>query len=490
MNQLPWIQQDSIRSIMLSWTHSEWIPIVSVSRDYERNTITIKQRSKDQKSREHWWIPLNFASASAPDFERTSVDYFMPPVTEVTLNASELGIELRPDDWLIVNKQQTGFYHVLYNDANLWLIAKQLHDNHTHIHPLNRAAIFQDLGPLIENNEIQSVDVIFELLQYLQYEENLIPWNQVADTIVFLGKNLFGTLSHKMYNHFVRQLIRSMFIRLFEMPLHENLTNTDLLARQKIMEMACLVDLKECLDYTHNQAHEYIFGNVKFGNDMSYYAMYETILCLGVKYLSDMEFNAILDLFAKTERDTLWYDDLIYSLRCTQSQSHLRQYLNLMLGGNSTKSIMNDSESMMYLFYLFKSNIAARPVMWEFFESNYRVLCRSQMFVENFNRIAEYMTRVHREQFLDLRNKIVTELQKVGREKSVIAADSPRIGKKVKISEIFLEKFSNQTYEWFKRRQQSTHAASLGARSSATQIGHMFRAAGKFLRKVIMKKGR
>ncbi|XP_054725825.1 aminopeptidase N [Anastrepha obliqua] len=487
-SQVAW-SQHSVRSIMLSWTHSEWIPIVSISRDYEQNTITIRQRSKDQNSREHWWIPLNFASASAPNFERTSVDYFMPPVAEVTLNASDLGIELRLDDWLIVNKQQTGFYHVLYNDANLWLLAKQLHDNHTLIHPLNRAAIFQDLGPLIENNEIQSVDVIFELLQYLQYEENLIPWNQVADTIVFLSKNLFGTLSHKMYHHFVRELIRPMFKRLFEMPLNENLTNTELLARQKIMEMACLVDLKECLDYTHNLAHEYIFGSVKLDNDMNYYAMYETILCLGVKYLSDKEFNDILDLFAKAERETLWYDDLIYSLRCTQSQTHLRQYLNLLLGENSTKSIMNDSESMMYLFYLFKSNLAARPVMWEFFESNYRVLCRSQMFVENFNRIAEYMTRLYHSQFLDLRNKIDIELQKVGREKSIIAADSIRIGKKVKISETFLEKFNNQIYEWLKRRQQSTYAASLGVRSSAAQIGHMFRVAGKFLRNVLIKKG-
>lgn len=510
--------QDAVRDIMLSWTHSEWIPIVSIARDYLSNTITIKQRSKDQYSREHWWIPLNFASASATDFENTSVDYFMPPLAEVTLNVSQLGIELRIDDWLIVNKQQTGFYHVLYNDANLWLIAKQLHDNHTVIHPLNRAAIFQDLGPLIENNDIQSVEVIFELLNYLQYEDNLMPWNQVADTIVFLGKNLFGTPSYKLYSQFVRQLIRPMFRRLYEMPLHENLTNTETLARQKIMEMACFVDLKGCLDYTHNLAHEYIFGNTKFGSDMSYYAMYETILCLGVKYLSDEEFNAILNLFAETQRDTLWYDDLIYSLRCTQSNSHLQQYLNLLLGENSTKSIMNDNESMMYLFYLFKSNLAARPVMWQFFESNYRVLCRSQMFVENFNRIAEYMTRSRYEQvihttecwkylkhiiivfqliifsshlqFLDLRNKIAAELEKVGREKTLIAPNSPRIGRKVKISETFLEKFNNQIYEWLRRHQQATYAAPLGARSSATQIGHLFRVAGKFLRKVLIKKGR
>uniref|UniRef100_A0A0A1X672 Endoplasmic reticulum aminopeptidase 1 n=1 Tax=Zeugodacus cucurbitae TaxID=28588 RepID=A0A0A1X672_ZEUCU len=481
--------QDGVRDIMLSWTHSEWIPIVSIARDYVSNTITIKQRSKNKNSREHWWIPLNFASASAADFENTHVDYFMPPLEEVTLNASQLGIELRVDDWLIVNKQQTGFYHVLYNDANLWLIAKQLQDNHTVIHALNRAAIFQDLGPLIENNEIQSVDVIFELLKYLEYEDNLMPWNQVADTIAFLGKNLYDTPSFKLYTHFMRQLIRPMYRRLYEMPLLKNLTCTESLARQKIMEMACMVDLQECLDYTHNLAHKYIFDNVTFGNDMNYYAMYETILCLGVKYLSDEEFNAILNIFAERQRDTLWNDDLIYSLRCTQSKTHLQQYLNLLLGENSTKSIMNDNESIMYLFYLFMSNPAARPVMWQFFDSNYRMLCRSELFVENFNRIAEYTKRSHHYEFHALRDKIAVELAKVGREKSLIAPNSPRIGRKVRISETFLEKFSTQIHDWLRRHQQATYAASLGARSSATQIGNLFRVAGKFLRKVLIKKG-
>ncbi|XP_067616533.1 aminopeptidase N isoform X3 [Eurosta solidaginis] len=486
-SHLEW-SHHSVGNIMYSWTHSEWIPIVSIVRDYEKNTITIRQRSKDQNTSEHWWIPLNFASASQPEFERTRADYFMPPIPEVTLNANELGIELRNNDWLIVNKQQTGFYHVHYNDANLWLIAKQLHDDHTVIHPLNRAAIFQDMGPLIENNEIQSVDVIFELLQYLQYEDNLIPWNQVADTIEFLGKNLFGTSSHKLFNHFVRQLIRPLFRRLFETPLHENLTNTDLMARQKVLEMACLVDLRECLDYTHNLARESIFRNVKFSNDMSYYAMDETILCLGVKYLSDEEFNEILNILSKAERETPWYDDLIYSLRCTQSPSHLQQYLNLLLCENSTKSIMNDSDSMMYLLYLFKSNRAARPVMWNFFENHYRVLCQSQMFIENFNRIAEYMTKYQRSMFLDLHSKIANELEKVGRQSSLIANDSPHVGKKVKLSETFLEKFNDQIYEWLKRHHQSTFAASLGARSSAAQIGRLFRVAGKFLRKMQERK--
>ncbi|XP_043071150.1 puromycin-sensitive aminopeptidase-like protein isoform X2 [Drosophila grimshawi] len=179
-----------IRDIMLSWTHSEWLPIVSVIRNYENDTITFRQRSIHSKS-EHWWIPLNFASAQSPSFDNTHVEYFMPPLMEHTLSLEELNLKLAGSDWLIVNKQQTGFYHVLYDTDNLQAIARQLQQNHTVIHAINRAALFQDLAPQVERNEIESVDVLFDLFKYLEFEDDLAPWSQVADTMEFLDCKLF-----------------------------------------------------------------------------------------------------------------------------------------------------------------------------------------------------------------------------------------------------------------------------------------------------------
>ncbi|CAD6995180.1 unnamed protein product [Ceratitis capitata] len=454
-SQAVW-SKNSVRDIMLSWTHSSAIPIVSISRDYEYNTITIKQRSKDQSSLEYWWIPLNFASASAPDFQRTTVDYFMPPVPEVTLSASELGIELRIDDWLIVNKQQTGFYHVLYNDANLWLIAKQLHDNHTVIHPLNRAAIFQDLGYRIRNNNLQSVDVIFKLLSYLQHEKELVLWVQVADTILYLCSTLYGTSSRQMYTKFVRQLVKPMFTEIFEKPVQQNLTNTEVFAREKIMEIACWVDLPECLTYTHNVVRDRLVDSEARRNQKKYYGNSDfsdtLLLCLGMRYLHDGEFNAMLNTLSNGDRDTHpWYDDLIYALRCTQNQTYLQQYLNFLLGENSTKSIMDDNESMMYLVYMLRSNRAAHTVVWQFLEHNYQVLCRKDCFLRIFNRIAEYVPRSYLEQFKYLRQKIALQPKKVDENEFLIDVDSPSIGRRVEKSEIFVQKFNNQVYEWLQK---------------------------------------
>ncbi|KAH8342030.1 hypothetical protein KR059_009357 [Drosophila kikkawai] len=438
-----------IRDIMLSWTHSEWMPIVVVTRNFENNSITFSQRSIHSKD-ELWWIPLNFATAQAPSFEDTQVDFFMPPQSQYSVTLEDLKMQLGGRDWIIVNKQQTGFYHVHYDTDNLRAIARQLQTNHTLIHPVNRAALFRDLKPLIEHNEIEQVDVLFEMLKYLEFEEDMLPWNQVADTIEFLRRNLFGTASEKLFNEFVRRLVNPIFRRLYLDPATEHVSNSALDAGQVIVQMACLADSQECLEYTRRLTKEYIFKKINLTNDWDYYATYDTVLCMGVRYLSDRDFYAVIDMMQAADRNTVYYDDMIYSLRCTQSHRHLLYYLEVLLGENSTHWILSDPEAMMYLSYVYKSNLAARPVIWQYIDRNYKLLCRSPNFVEIFNQIAEFVPRQQRPQFERLRQAIAShmDLESPSTSKQLIESNSPLVGKKGKIAENFLDKFQQQIYSW------------------------------------------
>ncbi|KAH8335671.1 hypothetical protein KR074_008771 [Drosophila pseudoananassae] len=446
-SQQPWTSQ--VRDIMLSWTHSEWMPIVLVSRNYDNNSITFSQRSLHAKD-ELWWIPLNFATAQAPSFQDTQADLFMPPQAHYSVSLEDLGLQLNGRDWIIVNKQQTGFYHVHYDTDNLRAIARQLQVNHSLIHPVNRAALFRDLKPLIEHNEIEHVDVLFEMLKYMEFEEDMLPWNQVADTIDFLRRNLFATSSQDMFNAFVRRLVTPIFRRLFLDPQGGQISNSALNAGQEILQMACVADLTECLDYTRRLTKEYIFNRVNLTNDSEYYAMYDTVLCLGVRYLSDNDFLGVIDMLQAADRSSVYYDDMIYSLRCTQSHRHLLSYLELLLGENSTHLILSEPEAMMYLFYVYKSNQAARPVIWQYIDRNYKLLCRSPSFVEHFNQIAEFLPRQQRPHFMRLRQSIASHmaLESLNPSEELIEVNSPLVGKKAQLSESFLDKFEQQIHSW------------------------------------------
>lgn len=482
---------NSVRDIMLSWTHSEWLPIVSVLRNYENNTITFRQRSIHSKS-EHWWIPLNFATAQSPNFEQTHVEYFMPPVMEHTLSLDELHLQVSGRDWLIVNKQQTGFYHVLYDTDNLHAIARQLQQNHSVIHSINRAALFQDLAPLIERNEIESVDVVFELFKYLEFEENLMPWNQVANTIQFLQTNLFGTAAHSLFQQFLRRLIKPTFERLLRK--HEaGEAHMDILAHADIVQMACMAELPECLDYTRGLAYDYIFKKASLESEYpDSYAMHSIILCMGLRLQSDEDFSKVIDQLQVTDPDTMYFDDVIYSLRCNKNHRHMMHYLNLLLGENSTYSILNEREAVMYLAYVFKSNMASRSVIWHFIDKNYKLLSRSPLFIQVFNNISEYVPDHQRSHFDMLRQSIETymQLESLKPKEPLIEKDSSRIGKNMHNTEQFLEKFEHQIHNWLLKElppsdSEKFYAASLSVGNGSNRPGSLLGTASKMVQSAL-----
>lgn len=388
-----WIHM--VPAIMISWTHSEWLPIVSVIRNYENNTITFKQCSLHSKT-EHWWIPLNFATSQSSNFEQTHVEYFMPPVTEHTSSLDDLHLQLERHDWLIVNKQQTGFYHVLYDTENLRAIAQQLQKNHTVIHAMNRAALFQDLGSLFEHNEIESIEVIFELFKYLEFEDDYEPWHQVSNIIDLLDKTFFGTPSYSLLNQFLRRLVAPTFIRLSGNH-NGSQGHLEKLAISDILPIACKAQVPECQQFTQHLAHEYIFNKTNIERDYAdYYAIQDTILCMGLLTQSEEDFAKVIFVLSTADRNTGFFDDIIYSLRCTQNPHHLRYLLNMLMGNSSTFQLLSEKECLMYLSYIFKSNKASRSVIWNFIEYNYRHLARAPNFISTFNDLAAYVTEPQR----------------------------------------------------------------------------------------------
>jgi len=382
-----------IRDIMLSWTHSEWLPIVMVTRNYENNSITFTQRSVHSKD-ELWWIPLNFATSQSPSFEDTQADIFMPPQSQYSIGLEYLDIQLSGKDWIIVNKQATGFYLVHYDNDNLMAIARQLQTNHSVIHRLNRASLFRDLKPLIEHNEVEHVELVFEMLKYLEFEEDPMIWSEVGDSIECLTRNLFGTSSQNLFNEFVRRLVSPIFRRIYV----EHTVNISLDTSLGILQMACTADLPECLEYTRGVAKEYIINKNNFSTESEFYATADTLLCMGARYLSDRDFHRVIDMLQEADRESVYYDDLIYGLRCTQSHRHLLYYLEVLLGENSTHLILTEPDNMMYLLYIYKSNLASRPVIWQYIERNYKVFCLSPNFLEHFKQLAGFVPRHQRSQ--------------------------------------------------------------------------------------------
>merc|ERR1711962_408781 len=137
------LQENSIKDIMDTWTLQTGYPLISASRSGSSVTLTQARflispgAAADNES--FWWVPVSHCSPGG-DWENTAPEIWLPNSSLPTT------IQLDGDANvpLIINVKQTGFYRVNYDEANWALIADQLLDDHETIHLMNRAQLLDN----------------------------------------------------------------------------------------------------------------------------------------------------------------------------------------------------------------------------------------------------------------------------------------------------------------------------------------------------------
>jgi len=100
-----------LKEVMDTWMKQSDFPVVHVTRKKDTNEIILTQEHFVPKNESEnvndnkWWIPLTFATQTNPDFSNTLPTHWLKPQDQhITID----GID--PNDWIIVNLQQTGEY--------------------------------------------------------------------------------------------------------------------------------------------------------------------------------------------------------------------------------------------------------------------------------------------------------------------------------------------------------------------------------------------
>lgn len=177
----------TVAAAMSSWTRQSGYPLVRVTRNYTTAAVALRQQryfsDPDQANdtmavadSTTWWIPYNLATAATvADFNQTHATDWLPP----TLDSSELrlsGAQLRANDWLLINKQQTGYYRVLYDTDNYNLLAVALQrPRHSDIPVASRAQLVDDVLELAFAERL-SYATVLHVLRFLVHETDSVPW--------------------------------------------------------------------------------------------------------------------------------------------------------------------------------------------------------------------------------------------------------------------------------------------------------------------------
>lgn len=180
-----------IEDVMDTWANQSGYPLVTVSRDYETQTITVCQESFGgyrNKSSLEWWIPLNCAAKTLNDFSCTKPSCWLKPGDMCHSTVTSIPMT----DWVIYNIQQTGYYRVNYDGNNWRMLTDYLKSEHFQkIHLLNRAALIDDAFNLARWGYIDYA-IPFNLSNYLTQESDYEPWVAAVNNFRFLNKMLGG----------------------------------------------------------------------------------------------------------------------------------------------------------------------------------------------------------------------------------------------------------------------------------------------------------
>lgn len=102
--------QVDIKKVMDSWITQTGFPLVTVTRDYITGQTIIWQQPYNTYdisgiiSHSKWWIPITWTKESSPTFHNTTPILWLGPENET------ISIITDPDEWIMVNLQQTGKY--------------------------------------------------------------------------------------------------------------------------------------------------------------------------------------------------------------------------------------------------------------------------------------------------------------------------------------------------------------------------------------------
>lgn len=182
---------------MDTWTLQTGYPVVNVTIDYQNQNIEFKQkrfgyespkkRRNDEKENPLWWIPITYTTAKKLAFNDTKPTSWM----RKTQSAIVSDPDLSPEDWILVNIKQTGYYRVNYDRHNWKLLTAYMQDANSFakIAPANRAQLIDDALNLARGGNLD-YSIAMNLTKYLAHENEFVPWKAAIYSLNYIDSML------------------------------------------------------------------------------------------------------------------------------------------------------------------------------------------------------------------------------------------------------------------------------------------------------------
>ncbi|XP_043289619.1 uncharacterized protein [Venturia canescens] len=314
----------NVKETMMTWLMQTGGPVLTVTRNYTTGDTKVEQRSVlAQDTAKKWWIPLNYATMSNPNFSSTSPSRWMSDKEEnLTIN----GID--KNDWVIFNIQASGYYRVYYDDENWKRIVEYMNtENYKNIHVINRAQLINDLYTFSQPEPFRSGKRFWQLTKYLSRETEYLPWSAAMNIFEVLDQP-YGTGIQRTFQKYILGLMNN-FIEKVGYETRDDDDYVTKLSKKNIVERACLWGHAGCSSYSSQRLLEYIDKPLE---NRIHTDSQTAMICAGLRGLNETTAKYVIDSAFADET-------LLMNLGCTENHEIHRNYLNTLME-NSTEDYL------------------------------------------------------------------------------------------------------------------------------------------------------
>ncbi|XP_013791425.2 aminopeptidase N-like, partial [Limulus polyphemus] len=201
----------NVKTVMDSWTLQTGYPLLTVTRDYRQGIATITQnrfllenQGNNSISDTKWEVPVTYTDSKERNWKNTTTRLWLHKTNGKLENLAG------PNQWLVVNVQEVGYYRVNYDIQNWKLIINQLVEDHQAIHVINRAQIINDAMNLARVSVVP-YELALNTTLYLNNEKEYIPWAAVLSSFSYLNSMLCRSSVYGKWKKYVKTQIDSMY---------------------------------------------------------------------------------------------------------------------------------------------------------------------------------------------------------------------------------------------------------------------------------------
>ncbi|XP_037296182.1 aminopeptidase N isoform X3 [Manduca sexta] len=322
----------SVKTVMDTWTTQTGYPLLTVTRDYDDQSVTVTQRrylslGARASSSSSWWVPLRVVSAREAREAPRPLQWLAD--RDGLYSDHRFSTDASDHEWLLFNADMIAPYRVNY-DARNWQLLTQalLSERYSAVPVLGRVQLLSDAFALAATNRLDYTTTL-KLASYLQRETDYLPLSTALKALSKIETVLKRTPDYGAFQKYVRKLIRSSYERSGGLAVGKILNGDDLNSvKMQVMtsSWACRMKVPGCEENAVRLFNQWMETENPDENNPIPLDLRTAVYCAGVSRGSVREWRFVL---ARKQRANVAAAraQLLAALACTREVWILQQYL-------------------------------------------------------------------------------------------------------------------------------------------------------------------